>query len=369
MILIKIGRLGDYILMTPALRALRETYPHACIDCVVKDNPAREFLTAFGLLDTIMVLGEKLFRADDSPPSDVSQRLTQLNDFGQHLRSKQYDAALLFHHIILDFDATFFAALLMATGAKYSIGLDGGRGSFLHVRVPDAGFGARHEAEHHLAVVAAVGAVVREKRLFLPINDELRRQAKAMLASPDEQPISRPLIAMHPGCGHAFTARRWPPEHFALLADQLYQQCGGHLLLVGGPEEVVLRERVLQMMHSAMPRRSLAGTESFFLAAAIIEQCDLFLGNDSGLMHAAAAVNTPTLGIFGLTNPQAWAPYMPMTPSRCGVVHRHDLSCLPCHYTGFHEGNGWGCATRHCLTHLQVETVADAARQLLYQTY
>lgn len=360
MIIITISGFGDHIVMTPALRALRETYTYAHIDCIVRSDTAREFISTFGFFNQIFVWGEALDEMDVSNPAQTIK-------FGQHLRTNNYDVAIFLGHILLPI-APFLRALMTSIGAKYLVGLDSGNSPFLHIKVPDKGFGAQHEAEYYQNLVKAVGAVVRDRQPFLPIENEFRQQAKAFLATLGDPSPNRPLIAMHPGCSSFLYARRWPPEHFAALADQLYQKYGGQLLLVGGPEEASLREQVLQAMHSQMPRCSLPGTESFFLTAAILEQCDLFIGNDSGLMHAAAAVSTPTLGIFGLTNSRAWGPYTPAVPSRSCVVHRQDLSCLPCQFVNFDLGNGWGCASCECLTQLSVEMVAEVACQFLLAT-
>jgi lipopolysaccharide heptosyltransferase II len=361
-ILIKIGGIGDYVLMMPAVRALRERYPHAQIDCIVGNEKAKKFLEVFGLLNTIIAL------ETEHELVSFTQGLAQAVNLGHRLKAKPYDAVLCFNHLLPN-DVPFLSALMIITGAKYRIGLDcGTTGSLLHVGVPDAGYGAKHEVEYRIAVVEAIDAIVHDRRLFIPINNEFKQQARAIITDEGTQTWRRPLIGIHPGCHNGYPARRWMPERFARLADQLYQEFGGQLLLLGGPEEVDVRERVQSTMHSQMPCRNLSGAEELLLTTALIEQCDLFVGNDSGLMHIAAAVNTPTIGIFGLTNPQAWTPFMPADPTRGRAVYRQ-LPCMPCNYVGLHSGDTLGCATRDCLTQIQVETVADVARSLLSATF
>jgi len=125
---------------------------------------------------------------------------------------------------------------------------------------------------------------------------------------------------------------------------------------------------VIRSMRSCTPCRSLSGKESITLTAAIIEQCDVFVGNDSGLMHIAAAVDTPTVAIFGLTNHKAWGPYTPATPQRSMVV-RQTLSCMPCCYRDYEPRNTDGCATRDCLRQLPVAAVANAVRTMLRENF
>jgi heptosyltransferase-2 len=172
---------------------------------------------------------------------------------------------------------------------------------------------------------------------------------------------------MHPGSGDYSTARRWAPERFAQLADTLYRDFGGQLVLVGGPEEAALHQQIRGMMQSGMPARSFAGKSNIKVTAALLEQADLFVGNDAGPMHLATAVGTPTVAIFGLSNSRAWGPYTGGAPERRAVVVKLDLPCIPCFYSGHLLGTPQGCMTRDCLAMLGVDPVAAAARRLLLE--
>ena len=174
---------------------------------------------------------------------------------------------------------------------------------------------------------------------------------------------------MHPGSGGYSTARRWAPERFAQLADTLFHDVGGQLILMGGPEETELHQQIIAFMQSKMPVRSFAGKGNIQVAAAILEQADLFVGNDSGLMHLATAVGTPTVAIFGLTNSAAWGPYTNGLTGQQAVVVKLDLPCMPCFYRGHDLGTPEGCMTHDCLAMLGVDPVATAARRLLRESY
>jgi heptosyltransferase-2 len=174
---------------------------------------------------------------------------------------------------------------------------------------------------------------------------------------------------MHPGSGGYSTARRWAPERFAQLADTLFADVGGQLLLLGGPEEAELHQQILGMLQSDMPARSLAGKGSIKVAAAVLELVDLFVGNDSALMHLATAAGTPTVAIFGLTNYKAWGPYTGEKTSQRAIVVHLDLPCMPCFYRDHSLGTPEGCATRDCLAMLGVDPVAVAARRMLRDTW
>jgi len=118
-------------------------------------------------------------------------------------------------------------------------------------------------------------------------------------------------------------------------------------------------------MQSDMPVRSFAGKGSIRVAAAVLAEADLFVGNDAGPMHLATAVGTPTVAIFGLSNSVAWGPYTGGVPGQQAVVVKLDLPCMPCFYRGHDLGTPEGCMTRDCLAWLGVDPVVVAARRLL----
>ncbi len=365
-LVVKLAGIGDLLLATPALRALRESYPRARIDLLVTPDSAG-LLNGWRIIDSIIVLDKYLF---DYPQQIITQpaKLKRLVDLYKTLRGGRYDAVILLHHLTLPFGRLKHQALMRATGARWRVGLDNGHGWFLNVRVKDDGFGAFHEAEYMLALAEAVGATVQERHLQVPLTDDERAQAHALVY--DDQmveEVARPIIAMHPGSGGYSTARRWPPERFAQLADILYHDVGGQLLLVGGPEEATLHQEIIAMLQLPVPARSLAGKGSIKVAAAVLEQVDLFVGNDSALMHLATAVGTPTVAIFGLTNHRAWGPYTGEDDSKRAhaTVVRLDLPCMPCFYREHMLGTPEGCASRDCLAMLAVDPVAVAARKML----
>src|SRR5436305_1179836 len=361
---IKLAGIGDGLLITPALRALRETYPDARIDLLTRDIPA-QVLKNWDVLDDVIIINPRSTGTALNQKFMLLRRLALLKRLLCHLYLGHYDAILLFHHLLPFHRRLTLQVLTLAAHAKWCIGLDNEHGWFLNVAVEDNGFGARHEAEHYMAVAEAAGAKIRDKRLTLPLSNEERERARTIIR---EFGVSDgPIIAMHPGCSMLSTARRWPTERFAQLADALYQDFGGQLMLLGGPEEAQLRKEVMNMMQSEMPRCSLSGKQSITLSAAVIEQCDLFIGNDSGLMHIATAVDTPTIAIFGLTNHNAWGPYTGGVPGRATVV-RLNLPCMPCYFIGREIGTPEGCAHRSCLTQLQVAQVLAATRHMLRKT-
>src|SRR5947199_2851519 len=223
-LVVKLATIGDLLLATPSLRALRETYPQARIDLLVTPASAG-LLDDWTVIDRVIVLDKYLF---DYPQQLLKnpRNLLRLRPLWHGLRYGNYDAVLLLHHLTLFYGRLKHQILMRATGAKWRIGLDNGHGWFLNVRVKDDGFGAMHEADYNLAVAKAAGATTNDKRLSVPINEEEYQQARQLLYETDltankliptwrhgshdtqYQPTRRPIIAMHPGSGGYSTARR-----------------------------------------------------------------------------------------------------------------------------------------------------------------
>ncbi|HLH62375.1 MAG TPA: glycosyltransferase family 9 protein [Ktedonobacteraceae bacterium] len=363
-LVVKLATIGDLLLATPALRALRERYPGATIDLLVTPGSAG-LLDNWDVIDHVIVLDKYLYDYGWQILKNPHD-LLRLRPLWQQLRAGHYDAVLLLHHLTLPFGRLKHQLLMRATGAKWRVGLDNGHGWFLNVRVRDKGFGAMHEVDYNLAVAKAVGATIGDRRLVVPLSEAEYAQAwKLVYGDEALDSVPRPIIAMHAGSGGYSTARRWAPEKFAQLADTLFHDAGGQLLLMGGPEEAELNRRIMGMMRSGMPVRNFAGKGSIKVAAAIAGQADLFVGNDAGLMHLATAMGTPTVAIFGLSNWKAWGPYVAGESKEQAVIVRLDLPCMPCFYRGHDLGTPEGCMTRDCLAMLGVDPVAVAARRLL----
>src|SRR5712691_5282213 len=186
-LVVKMAGIGDLLLATPALRALRETYPQAHIDLLVTPDSAG-LLDGWEVINRVIVLDKYLF---DYPQQLLTnpRNLLRLKPLWHNLRDGHYDAVLLLHHLTLPFGRLKHQLLLRATGAKWRVGLDNGHGWFLNVRARDNGFGAMHEAEYNLAVAQAAGATTNDKCLTVPINEEERNQARHLIYETDNQNV------------------------------------------------------------------------------------------------------------------------------------------------------------------------------------
>ena len=351
---IKLADLGDVLNITPALRALRQTFPQAQLDVLVNPHTA-PILQDCRLVDKVLVFpktkyeGKAVFRPTAWAP---------LARYMRFLHARHYDTVINFHHLTTRLGRAKQHALVSATGASTVVGLDNGYGGWLTLRVEDRGFGFKREVEYWLDLARALGATTNDLSLHLPLNDEEQAMADALLAEHGLQPNA--FFVFHPGSGGFSLARRWDPAKFAALAAALYRRHGLPTVLVGTKDD-----RADAVMTSAnSPLIDLSGRTSFRELAGVLRRARLFVGADSGVMHLAAAARTPVIAIFGPTNHRAWAPWTPYSPSR---VVRLDLECAPCAYVGHQVGDREGCAARTCLADLSVQQVLSAVEELLLQ--
>lgn len=339
---VELADIGDLIVATPALAALRETYPGAHIDVLTTDHAA-PILNGTGLADEIIRFNKSAFdRLQDlGKPANLRAALA----LAARLRRGRYDTVLILHHLTTRFGALKYAALALVTGASQRIGLDNGRGWFLTERVTDEGFGAKHQARYWLDVVALLGASTDDERLHVGISDADRAWADAHL--PER---SARLIAIHPGSGGYSLARRWEPAKFAALADRLIEECGAQIVIVGGPNDDAA-EVVQAMRH---PPINLTGQTNLNQLAAVLARCERYYGADSGVMHIAVAAGTQVTALFGPSNHVAWRPWSPSAQ-----VVRTGVRCSPCSYVGNTVGLREGCAARTCMRMLTVESALN----------
>ena len=357
---VKLADLGDLLAVTPALQAIRAAHPSAQIDLLVPPASA-ELLGDAPFIDRIITFDKFAFDSLRSVLNPLSVARSFL--FLLKLRRTRYDAVAIFHHFTMRWGAVKFAMLALATGAKIRAGLDNGRGLFLSRRVADTGFGAMHEIDYWLQVASLLGAdPYGGWRPKLPVSQADREEAGTLLASLGGN--NGPLVAVHPGAGAYSRARIWPVEGFGEVARNLIRAYNARIVIVGGPDEVDSAAKLESLIGEGVVL-NLAGRTGIHETAAVLERCDLFVGNDSGPMHIAAAMGVPVVAIFGPSNSQAWGPYTPpLENSKHRIVSR-DLPCMPCFYRHHSLGLREGCGPRPCLTGLSASAVLTACGDML----
>ncbi len=330
--------IGDVVMISPAVRAIREHFTGARIAILAKS----------WVLDALR--GNPYF--DDLIEYDrggahrgASGRLRLV----RRLRHEQFDLAVLFQKA---FEAAAFAAL---AGIPLRVGYptDFRRALLTHpVDLPPPGL---HHVDLFQQIARFLGCRIREPLPFFHLAEEDRLRAHARLADH----AGSFMVALHPGASKP--QRGWHTERFALLGRRLADRFDARLLLVGGPADGEL----LQSITSGLPAGSVLPLERGLPIrdlAAVLERCHLFIGNDSGPMHVAAALGVPTIGLFGPGSPQRTAPR-----GRRGRVAClwKEYPCSPCRQNFFRECSASPNDKPFCIEEIGVDEVEDAAVRLL----
>jgi len=318
--------IGDLILTTPALSALREAHPAAHIALLTSPHAA-PIVEGTALVDEVYRLPRH------APTAEMLKLFWQL-------RGEKFDAVLFFHHLSTRAGAWKYAALAHLSGAKRRIGLDNGRGGFLTERVVDTGF-ERHHADYWLELASKLGADSSPRPCVVAREPYLLESNSA-------------YIVVHPGSGGYSLARRWDVEQLAAAADRLASERGTQIVVVGskGDDGAAL----IRALKS--PAIDLTGKTTLPQLADVLAKAALYLGSDSGVSHLAGAAGTPSVVVFGPTNPAAWRPWNLKTES---VVVRSGVECSPCSFYGNTLGVPGGCAARTCMKLVTVEQVVGSA--------
>jgi lipopolysaccharide heptosyltransferase II len=340
--------IGDTLLATPALAALRRRYPDASLTVIVSASNAGILEGNPDVTDRILV-----------PPQGSGPTLMR---FAQAMRTINRGRGKYDLVVSLSAASSFVTFVSGLSANQYRLHsppmwwLVGGH---------SAEYRARHTIDQYLLTIAPLVSPPRSDddrvpRLYLTLQD--RSAARRLLRAHGLAP-TKLLIAMHVG-GDGFNGRkRWAPKRFADVANALIERFDAHVLLIGGKVDVQLAERTAALIpHGATV---LAGATPLKVTAALIEEATLFIGNDSAPLHMAAAVGTPSVGIFG---PSDWNEFHPV--GKTGYQHRvvhSNLACSPC-FRFLGNDAPWipnTCYSRACLKAITPQHVMDAATELL----
>ena len=330
-LVIKLRYLGDVLLATPTLQALKAAYPTARLTALV-NRGTEEILIGNPDVDEIM-------------PLDRGSIVEQWR-FAVTVRRRGFD-------LVVDLtDGDRAAFLTWISGASVRIGFNAeqrwtGR---CYTTVVHANATA-HRIERDLAALTPlnISPIDRIPRLWLSNEDE--SGAEELLANlavrSDES-----LVVIQPGARYWFKA--WPSERFAELADRLIEKFGCQVLVGGSRQEIDLAQLVVKQAKSRLI--SIAGRSPIRTLAALLKRAALFVGNDTGAMHIATAVGTPVVALFGPSNPAEWGP----RGGPAEVIYK-GLDCRACFHPTCQRGE------QNCMKLITVDEVMSAAARQMGQ--
>jgi len=287
--------IGDVVLATATLMALRRAYPQAHITWAV-GKWSKGVIEHHPFLNAILDTGSQAL-----PVKSV----TGFYPFVRQLRSGHFDLAVSLVR------SPLMSAALLLSGIPNRAGLDSaGRGFGYTVRAKIDPNQPRHEADIYLDVPRALGLDVTGCIANVPVTSENVASVKAVLTGAN---ITSPFIVMNPTGGRnpgmTMDSKRWPTAHFSELANRLAVSHNAKIVLVGGPNDGDIVNAVAQNIHH--PYLSLAGKLSFGQIGALASLSSLYIGNDTGMTHLAAASGARTVMILGPSDPTRYAPFTP----------------------------------------------------------
>jgi len=340
-LLVKPSSLGDVIHALPVMHALRAQYPDARIDWLVG--------TAFApILEGNRDISEMIL-FDRRKFSRLGLRAGPTRDFLRliaQLRERNYD-------LVIDLQGLFRSGFLTwATGTPVRIGFaDAREGAalFYSHKIPPS-HPDIHAVDRNLRIADLLGFSGNDVVFPMEIPQTLRTQIRSLLES--HFPAGQAFVAIAPGA--RWETKLWAADNFAQVIDALHSNNKTRCVLLGGPDDVDLCERIAGMCRSKPI--SLAGRTSIREMVAIIEQAGVLICQDSAPMHIAVALNRPLVCLTGPTNPARTGPYR-----RQSDVLRVPLPCSPCYFRKLTQ-----CPHQHrCMTEIRVDDVVNGVLQRL----
>jgi lipopolysaccharide heptosyltransferase II len=332
-LLTRLRFIGDVVLTTPLIRAVRETYPHA-------------YLAFLGEKEAVSLLEHNPNLNEIIPFDSEKGPFTQLSLF-RSLRRKKFD-------LVVDLFSNPRSALLTyATAARVRIGLEGRPRSRVYThRIRDDGT-PKTVIESYFQFVRGFNIKPSSFETRIYLTEDEKREARIYLHWLGIE-VDRPIVGLHPGA--SWPAKVWPSERFAELADRIAAKLDAQVLVTQGPKD---REITAEVSRRCVANVRVLDVLPIRQLAAILSHVNVYVANDSGPMHVAVAVGTKTIGIFGPGEEDIWFPY---DTAHGHLAVRKNVWCHPCHLDFCDKvGDGY----MKCMRLLEVSEVFEAVEERL----
>ncbi|HET7552873.1 MAG TPA: lipopolysaccharide heptosyltransferase II [Gemmatimonadaceae bacterium] len=344
---VRLDALGDVLMSTPAIRALKESSPGRQVTLLTSASGAA-VARMIPELDDVMVY-EAPWMKSAGPLAALPERTAADLEMIEELRERSFDAAVIFTVYSQNpLPAALFChlagiprRLAHCRENPYALLTD-----WVMEEEPERF--VRHEVQRQLDLVATVGCYAADERLSIAVSGAARESVRAKLAAHGVD-LSVPWLVAHPGA--TAPSRRYPPDLFAEAARLIALEHGEQVVFSGSAGE---RELVAGIRHAMVePSFTVAGELDLSELVALVAEAPLLVSNNTGPAHIAAATGTPVVDIYALTNPQH-------TPWRVASrVLSHDVPCKYCYKSVCPRGH------HDCLRLVSPESVARAAGELL----
>ena len=320
---------------TPTIRAIRKGFPNAHISILSKPWVAPVFENS-PHIDNLMIYDGK------GRHKGISGKLRLARD----VKKYGFDVAILLQNAFEAALITFLAGIPIRIGYN----TDARRMLLTHAVSCTDEIKKQHQTQYYLNILNGVGMKTSNRDFSLKLGQKDRLRAGQILMNQGITSHDK-LVGINPSATFG-PAKQWPLDRYAQLADRIHEHTNARIIIFGGPPDQRLGKDISRIMQH--PPIDLSGKTSLGEAMALIESCALFITNDSGLMHVAAALNVPLIAIFGSTNPTTTGPLS----SKSRVV-QVPMECSPCLKPECPKGH------LNCMDQIGVEMVFNIVKEIL----
>jgi heptosyltransferase-2 len=320
---------------TPTVRAIRQCFPNTHISLLAKPWVVPVFENSEHI-DQLLIYDDK------GRHKGILGKFRLARD----LKKYHFDAAILLQNA---FEAALIA-FLSNIPLRIGYNTDVRQLLLTHAVSCTNEIKKKHQTDYYLDILRGIGIKEDNRALYLKLDQKDRFRSEKILL---EQHLSLgdKIIGINPGATYG-PAKQWPLDRYAHLADNIQAFTKGRVIIFGGPNDKDLGEKISQEMHHCPI--DLSGKTSLGEAMALIEKCDLFITNDSGLMHVAAALDVPLVAVFGSTNSVTTGPL-----SQNSRIVQVPLECSPCLRPECPKGH------LNCMEQISVEIVFNVVKEML----
>ncbi|UCG35368.1 MAG: lipopolysaccharide heptosyltransferase II [Candidatus Omnitrophota bacterium] len=327
-LVITVNWLGDSILTTAAFKALKDKFPASYVGVLAVER-VRAVFDNNPYIDEVIVFDEK--------KKSFGAKL----EFARRLKTKHFDTVFLIHRSFTR------ASICWLAGIKQRIGYARPKNLFVLTRRIKPPHEPIHRQDYYLYLFEKCGIPLPQRlpQFFIPQNTRTKTNEYLKTLTGTYSHV----VGMNPSAN--WDLKRWPKENFARLADRLMEELNCAVIFVGAAANAFYIEGVIEKMDNKPI--NMCGKTNLKELAALIEQTELFISNDSGPAHLAAALKVPLLVLFGPTSPQQTSPR-----GQTVTIIREDIKCeTPCYKLN--------CEDNICMKKIKVEDVFQKAKEHL----
>ena len=320
---------------TPAVRAIRKQFPNTHVSLLAKPWVTPVFENSEHL-DQLLIYDDK----------GRHKGLFGKFRLARDLKKYDFDAAILLQNAFEAALITFLAGIPIRIGYN----TDARQLLLTHAISCTNEIKKEHQTKYYLNILSGIGMDAGDRDLYLRLRQQDRLQAEKTLM---KQGISGDFkwVGINPSATFG-PAKQWPIDRYARLADLILEHTNARVIVFGGPQDRRLGKDISRKMrHRPI---DLSGRTTLGEAMALIERCALFITNDSGLMHVAAALDVPLIAIFGSTNSTTTGPL-----SSNSRVVQVPMECSPCLKPECPKGH------LNCMDQICVDMIFDVAKEIL----